>query len=145
MRLKKKIIFNFISNLIHFTVQTGREQEERNVRAEFCSKQWHDDEVMICPKILMDKQALSPSKAPERTNKYLLCVVLGRHDNEGKVSLAHENHSDNSLLSYEQSYRADLSKTPIQQSYIPLNCRTGSFIGVLSLFILDVYDIMFIQ
>lgn len=43
-----------------------------------------------------DKQALCPSKAHEKmctTNKYLLCVVLGRQDNEGKESLAHEDHT----------------------------------------------------
>lgn len=50
-------------------------------------------EVTICPKELMDKQAVSSSKAPEKTfatNEYF--CVLGRHNNEGKVSLAHENH-----------------------------------------------------
>lgn len=72
-----------------------------------------------------------------------MCVcAYGRHDNEEKESLAHENHSDNSLLSFGESYRAGLSKhnPTVQQSYVPLNCRTDSFTGVFSLFITDVYN-----
>lgn len=80
--------------------------------------------VMICPTDLVEKTSSLFNKAHEKTfttNKYLLYVVLGRQDNEGKVSLAHEDLKDNSLQSFEESYRTGLLKhnTPIKQSYIP--------------------------
>lgn len=75
----------------------------------------------ICPKDLVDKQALSPCKAHEKTfttNKYMFVLCWEDMTIMKKYFSAHEDHSNNSLI-----------------------CKTDLLIDVHSLFIIGAHNI----